>query len=107
MATQRQHQAVSNRPIFTIGERRPARPFLLVFANKDGSLSLYRTTLDDLRQLDATYRWRYEVPGEAGVYPTMEEWNAIHGGEGCATPCQKCKRAGYDPLTGQTKGAKA
>lgn len=94
-------------PTFTIEEKRPTRPFLLVFSNKNGSLSLYRSTLDELHALEARggageYHWRYEVPGEAGVYPTMEEWNTIHGNDGCATPCKKCKRAGYDPLTGQT-----
>lgn len=95
---------------FLVSERRPDRTFLLVFKNKDGSISLYRTPLESLHALEARggageYRWRYEVPGEPGVYPTIQEWTEIHGtADGCATPCLKCERAGYDPITGQTVG---
>lgn len=100
-------QSLTTAVTVAISERRPTRIFLLVFTNKDGTTSLYRTPLETLHALEARggtgeYRWRYEVPGEGGVYPTMEEWNAIHGTGGCATPCQKCKRAGYDPITGRT-----
>lgn len=86
-------------------KRQPKRQFLWLVPNIGGAIEKYRMTLDTYRDLKPTSgMWAYEADGEAGVYPTMEQWNAIHGDGGCPTPCSRCDAAGYDPLTGKTKG---
>jgi hypothetical protein len=101
--------------VHTFESREPKRAFIWILHNRDGSLDKRRMTLDDYRELKAACvrgrgpgplagQWAYEQPGEAGIYPTMEEWNAIHAGEGCGKPCSRCEAAGYDGTTGKTKG---
>lgn len=103
--------------VHTFAERLPRRAFLWILQNTDGLLSKKRMTLEDYRELARACgvhpgrplagRWAYEQPGEAGVYPTMEEWVQIHAGEGCGKPCARCEAHGYDGMTGKTRGDEA
>jgi hypothetical protein len=98
----------------TFAEREPKRTFIWILTNRDGSLHKSRMTLEDYRELSRLCgparplagRWAYELEGEAGVYPHITEWNAIHGGDGCATPCAKCEAHGYDGRTGKTRASR-
>lgn len=101
--------ALSGTHLFS--KRQPKRTFIWFLANIDGSFTKNRTTLDTYRELSRTTpagrplagSWAYEADGEEGVYPTGEEWTAIHGSDGCGRPCLKCDAAGYDAVTGKSK----
>lgn len=86
----------------------PERTFLQLYKNKDGTVAKCRTSLEDVRNYRARFghppgstHWRYEVKGEPGVFPTMDEWNAIHGEGRCESPCKLCEANGHE---GATKG---
>jgi hypothetical protein len=89
---------------YSFKAKKPTRTFLWFLGD-----DIYRTTLETFRALwsrgSMSGSWRYEARGgEAGVYPTMEEWAAIHPDGACGTPCRHCARAGYDAKTGKSKG---
>ena len=84
--------------LYTFKERLPKRTFLWFLGD-----DVYRSTLDTLKGGPLSGCWRYEIEGEPGVYPTIEEWKKIHPEGGCPTPCRLCAKAGYNPVTGKTK----
>jgi len=84
--------------LYTFKEKLPKRQFLWFLGD-----DVYRSTLDSLKGGALAGFWRYEVEGEPGVYPTIDEWKKVHPEGGCFPFCRLCARAGYDPLTGKTK----